>query len=109
MLCGQIIAVCSQIHTKHINILCLQNVGNLNVKLALHVLTTKLTPLMHTLPSTALALNTQFLIPLCTVSILYIYTHTHTHTHMYVHAICVVLCSAGRHIAMVQLQTAEYC
>jgi len=28
----EIIAVCSDIHTKHINTLCVQNVGFLNVK-----------------------------------------------------------------------------
>jgi hypothetical protein len=39
MLCGEIIAVCSQIHTKHINTLCGQNVELLNVKLAVPVIT----------------------------------------------------------------------
>jgi len=33
MLYREIIAVCSQIHTKHINTLCGQNVHSLNVKL----------------------------------------------------------------------------
>ena len=33
MLYREIIAVCSQIHTKHINTLCGQNVEFLNVKL----------------------------------------------------------------------------
>jgi hypothetical protein len=32
MLYREIIAVCSQIHTKHINTLCGQNVDSLNVK-----------------------------------------------------------------------------
>jgi hypothetical protein len=32
MLYSEIIAVCSEIHTKHINTLCGQNVGLLNVK-----------------------------------------------------------------------------
>jgi len=32
MLCREIIAVCSQMHTKHINTLCGQNVELLNVK-----------------------------------------------------------------------------
>jgi len=32
MLCREIIAVCSQIHTKHINTLCGQNVELLNAK-----------------------------------------------------------------------------
>jgi len=40
MLCREIIAVCSQIHTKHTNTLCGQNIELLNVKLAVHILTT---------------------------------------------------------------------
>jgi len=40
MLYREIIAVCSQIRTKHINTLCGQNVGLLNVKLAVHIATT---------------------------------------------------------------------
>ena len=39
MLYGEIIAVCSQIHTKHINALCGQNVELLNVKLAVRIVT----------------------------------------------------------------------
>ena len=33
------IAVCSEIHTKHINILCGQNRELLNVKLVVHIVT----------------------------------------------------------------------
>ena len=40
MLYREIIAVCSQIHTKHIYTLCGQNVELLNVKLAVHIVTT---------------------------------------------------------------------
>jgi hypothetical protein len=40
MLYREIIAVCSQIHKKHINKLCGQNVELLNVKLAVHIVTT---------------------------------------------------------------------
>ena len=40
MLYREIIAVCSQIHTKHINTLCGQNVELLNVKLAVHIVST---------------------------------------------------------------------
>ena len=40
MLYREIIAVCSQIHTKHINTLLGQNVELLNVKLVVHVVTT---------------------------------------------------------------------
>ena len=38
----EIIAVCSQIHTKHLNTLCGLNVELLNVKLAVHIVTTGL-------------------------------------------------------------------
>ena len=40
MLYREIFAVCSQIHTKYINTLCGQNVELLNVKLAVHIVTT---------------------------------------------------------------------
>jgi hypothetical protein len=40
MMYREIIAICSQIHTKHINALCGQNVELLNVRLAVHVVTT---------------------------------------------------------------------
>jgi len=36
MLYREIIAVCSEIHTKHINIMCGQNVELLNVNLVVH-------------------------------------------------------------------------
>ena len=39
MVYREIIAASSEIHTKHINILCGQNVELLNVKLVLHVVT----------------------------------------------------------------------
>jgi len=42
MLYREIIAVCSQIHTKHINTVCGQNLELLNVKLAVHIVTTGL-------------------------------------------------------------------
>ena len=38
----EIIAVCSEIHTKHINTVCGQNVELLNVKLVVHIVTTGL-------------------------------------------------------------------
>jgi len=40
MLYREIITVCSQIHAKHINTLCGQNVELLNVKLEVHTVTT---------------------------------------------------------------------
>ena len=42
MLYREIIAVCSEIHTKHINTLCGQNVELLSVKLVVHIVTTGL-------------------------------------------------------------------
>jgi len=42
MLYREKIAVCSQIHTKHINTLCGQNVEFVNVELVVHVVTTGL-------------------------------------------------------------------
>ena len=42
MLYREIIAVCSEIHTKHTNTLCGQNVELLNVKLTVHIVTTGL-------------------------------------------------------------------
>ena len=41
MLYREIIAVCSEIHTKHINTLCGQNVELLNVKVVVHIVTTE--------------------------------------------------------------------
>jgi len=42
MLYREIIAVCSEIYTKHINALCGQNVELLNVKLVVRIVTTGL-------------------------------------------------------------------
>jgi len=42
MLYREIIAVCSEIHTKHINTLCGEDVELLNVKLMVNILTTGL-------------------------------------------------------------------
>ena len=39
MLYREIIAVCSEIHIKHINRVCGQNIELLNVKLVVHILT----------------------------------------------------------------------
>ena len=41
-MCRELNAVCSEIHTKHINTLCGQDVELLNVKLVVHILTTGL-------------------------------------------------------------------
>ena len=42
MLYRKIMAVCSEIHTTHINTLCGQNAELLNVKLVVHIVTTGL-------------------------------------------------------------------
>jgi len=47
MLYREIIAVCSEIHTIHINTVCGQNVELLNVKLVVHIVTTKCRYLSH--------------------------------------------------------------
>jgi len=47
MLYKEMIAVCSQIHTKHINTMCGQNVGLLNVKLVVHIVTIGLWSVKH--------------------------------------------------------------
>ena len=41
MLYSEITAACSQIHTKHKNTLCGQNVELLNVKLVVYIVTTE--------------------------------------------------------------------
>ena len=51
--CGfyrEIIAVCSQIHTKHTNTLCGQNVELLNVKLVVYIVTTWIFFLTYSIP-----------------------------------------------------------
>ena len=40
MLHREIVAVCSQIHTKHINTLCVQNMELMILKLAVYIVTT---------------------------------------------------------------------
>jgi len=42
MLYREMIAVCSEIHTKHVNTLCGQNVEFVNVILTVHIVTTEL-------------------------------------------------------------------
>jgi len=42
MLYREIISICSQIHTKHVNTLCGQNVELLSVKLVVRIETTRI-------------------------------------------------------------------
>ena len=42
MLYTEIMAICSDIHTKHINTLCAQNVELSNVKVVVHIVSTGL-------------------------------------------------------------------
>jgi cytochrome b len=49
MLYRKIIAVCSEIHTKHINTVCGQNVELLNVKLVVHIVTIVLQSVLNPL------------------------------------------------------------
>jgi len=41
MLYREIIAICSEIHTKHINTVCGQNVEKFNVKMVVNIVTTE--------------------------------------------------------------------
>jgi hypothetical protein len=47
MLYREIMAVCSEIHTKHTNTLCGQNAGLLNVKLVAHRVTSGLQSVLN--------------------------------------------------------------
>ena len=49
MLYREIIAVCSEIHTKHINTVCGQSVELLHVKLMVHTVTTGLQSVLNPL------------------------------------------------------------
>jgi hypothetical protein len=49
MLYREIMAVCSEIHTKHVNTLCGQNVELFNVKLVIHMVTTGLQSVLNPL------------------------------------------------------------
>ena len=60
MLYREIIAVCSQIHTKHINTLCGQIVELLHVKLAVHIVTTWLWRVSLLLPTDSTCSYTTF-------------------------------------------------
>jgi len=51
MVYREIIAVCSQIHTKHINTLCEQNVEFVNFKLVIRIVTTEHLSFYIPLPS----------------------------------------------------------
>jgi len=51
MLCKEIIAVCFETHTKHINTLCGQNIEFVNVKLFVHIVTTGLQSVLKPLNS----------------------------------------------------------
>jgi hypothetical protein len=50
MLYSEIMAVCSEIHTKHINTLCGQNVDFVNVKTELYIKTQSVPRSKHTVP-----------------------------------------------------------
>jgi hypothetical protein len=64
MLYREIIAVCSEVHTKHINTLCGQSVELLNVKLVVHIVTTGLQMVNH-------IYCVQTTISLCTLTVWY--------------------------------------
>ena len=70
MLYKEIIALCSQIQTKHIHTLCEQNVVLLNVKLAVHTVTTKEADHIYSFHTGPVGTRMQIPIPtsLCSVS-----------------------------------------
>jgi len=80
MLYREIMAVCSEIHTKHINTLCGQNVELLKVKLELHIVTAGLKRVQSasTNPTTPVwlpdtkgdALDRRHLVSICEVTLL---------------------------------------
>jgi len=66
MLYREIMAVCSQIHTNHINTVCGQNVELLNFKLVVHIVTTVLFSLdrnVYKCTKPLLAAKTSLLLP----------------------------------------------
>jgi len=101
MLYREIIAVCSEIHTKHTNTLCGQNVELLNVKLVVHIVTTYLRRvsvnfsfLKLLFRNIDLPSHATFMIFIFSVAFALVitsslsdlrrnkqHTHTHTHTH----------------------------
>ena len=90
MLYKEIIAVCSQIHTKHKNTLCGWKVELLNVNLAVHMVTTELYSVKaHTAFDSC---STRHAVSICTLysSTLYIYIYI----YMQFVLCCVVLCCA---------------
>jgi tryptophanase len=65
MLYREVIAVCSEIHTKHINTLCGQNVEFANVKLAVHIVTTGLQRVKSSLIKTSQLILYRKIIAVC--------------------------------------------
>jgi hypothetical protein len=61
MLYGEIIAVCSEMRTKHINILCGQKIELLNVKLVVHIVTAGLKGLKQSIEYLFLGLYLEML------------------------------------------------
>ena len=74
MLYTEIIAVCSQIHTKHINTLCRQNVELLSVKLVVHILTTVLYRVKSVIKSSQLMLHRETIAVCSQIHTKHIYT-----------------------------------
>jgi hypothetical protein len=61
MLYREIIAVCPQIHTKHINTLCGQNVELFNVIMVVHIVTTGLQRIKYVTKTSQLTLFTEII------------------------------------------------
>ena len=74
MLYREIMAVCSEIHTKHINTLCGQNVELLSVKLVVHILTTVLYRVKSVIKSSQLMLHRETIAVCSQIHTKHIYT-----------------------------------
>ena len=85
MLYREIMAVCSEIHTKHINTVCGQNVELLNVNLAVHIVTTVGTYCYHCTVHIVTTGLGSVSVPLCLISAhcsLYQTSNTITYKHL---------------------------
>jgi hypothetical protein len=74
MLYREMVAVCSQIHIKHLNTLCGQNVELLSVKLVVHIVTTGLQRVKSVIETSQLMLYKEIIAVCAQIHILHINT-----------------------------------
>jgi hypothetical protein len=85
MLYREIIAVCSQIHTKHTNKLCgLIELVHIYIYIYIYIYT-------HTHTHTYTYIHTHY-VCVCVCVYIYIYTHTHTYINTYIHTHTMCVC-----------------